>query len=188
MAERPEWQGESYLLLDTPLGACGLAWGSRGLVRLQLPEPTREAAERRIAATGRVLASSAIPPAVEQAVAALRRYFAGEVVDLTAIEVDLGGVPPFHREIYAATRAVPWGETVTYGALATRLGSPGASRTVGQAMGRNPVPVIIPCHRVLASGQGLGGFSAPGGLATKQRLLALEKATAIEKLPLFAPR
>lgn len=189
MTERREdREGESYLLLDAPLGVCGIAWSSRGLVRLQLPEATREATERRLAVAGRSAATSALPPAVERAVAALRRYFSGEPADLTAVDVDLGGVPEFHRQIYAVTRAVPWGETVTYGDLARMVGSPGSARAVGQAMGRNPVPVVIPCHRVLASGQGLGGFSAPGGLTTKQRLLALEKATAIDKLPLFAPR
>ena len=188
MAERPEWQGESYLLLDTPLGACGIAWGSRGLVRLQLPEATREATQRRVATAGRRPAAAPLLAEIEHTASSLVRYFAGEPVDLSGIEVDLDRVPAFHREIYAALRSVPWGATVTYGDLARQVGSPGSARAVGQAMGRNPVPVVIPCHRVLASGQGLGGFSAPGGLTTKQRLLALEKATAIDKLPLFAPR
>jgi methylated-DNA-[protein]-cysteine S-methyltransferase len=99
---------------------------------------------------------------------------AGERIDFSAIMLDLAGVGPFHRGIYEALRRVGWGETTTYGALARQIGDPGASRAVGQAMGRNPIPVIIPCHRVLASGGKPGGFSAFGGAVTKQRLLALE--------------
>jgi methylated-DNA-[protein]-cysteine S-methyltransferase len=180
--------GEHYLLLDTPFGACGIAWGERGIVRLQLPAATREATEARIATGGRSPCSEPLPVSVERAVDALRRYFVGEAVDLSAIEVDLDGVPEFHREIYAVLRQVAWGETTTYGELARRLGVAGAARAIGQAMGRNPVPVIIPCHRVLASGGGLGGFSAPGGTTTKQRLLVLEQVASVERLPLFAPR
>ncbi|MGD9805359.1 MAG: methylated-DNA--[protein]-cysteine S-methyltransferase, partial [Hyphomicrobiaceae bacterium] len=99
-----------------------------------------------------------------------------------------GDRPQFHLDLYAEARRIPWGETVTYGDLARALGQPGAARAVGQAMGRNPVPIIMPCHRVLASGSALRGFSAPGGIATKQRLLELERANAVERLPLFAPR
>jgi methylated-DNA-[protein]-cysteine S-methyltransferase len=90
------------------------------------------------------------------------------------VALDLTGVSPFHAQVYDAARAIAWGQTASYGELARRVGAPGAARAVGQAMGRNPVPIIIPCHRVLASGHKLGGFSAFGGAGTKQRLLALE--------------
>lgn len=180
--------GESYLLLETPIGQCGLAWSERGLVRLQLPDTSREATERRIASRNRTRATVPLPARLAADVDLLRAYFAGAAVDLCPIVVDLGHCPDFHREIYAECRRIPWGETSTYGALAGRVGAPGAARGVGQAMARNPVPVVVPCHRVLASGQAWGGFSAPGGLTTKQRLLDLEEASAIDKLPLFAPR
>jgi methylated-DNA-[protein]-cysteine S-methyltransferase len=179
---------EHYHLMEAPFRACGIAWGSHGIVRLQLPEATRKATEARLARGGRSQFLEPLPLCIEQAVAALRRYFAGDRVDFSDIEVDLGGVPAFHREIYAALRQIPWGETTTYGGLARMVGQPGAARAIGQAMGRNPVPVIIPCHRVLASGGTLGGFSAPGGAATKQRLLELERIASVERLPLFAPR
>jgi methylated-DNA-[protein]-cysteine S-methyltransferase len=107
-------------------------------------------------------------------IAQLEAYFAGERVDLSGVALDLGGVPAFHSDIYAVLRTLSWGVTATYGELARRVGAPGAARAVGQAMGRNPVPIIVPCHRVLAAGGKIGGFSAYGGALTKERLLALE--------------
>jgi methylated-DNA-[protein]-cysteine S-methyltransferase len=126
-------------------------------------------------------------------VADIRRYLAGERVDFAAVAVDLESLEPFQQKLYAALRAVPFGATTTYGELAKTLGLPGweGARDVGAAMGQNPVPIVIPCHRVLAAGGRLGGFSAPGGSATKARLLALEgvklsaapAAAAIPRLP-----
>ena len=109
----------------------------------------------------------------------------GRRVDFSQLELDLAGVSDFHRAIYDAARRIGWGETVTYGELAEQVGSPGAARAVGQAMGRNPIPVIIPCHRVLASGRKIGGFSAPGGAVTKTRLLALEGVHLDKGTPLL---
>jgi methylated-DNA-[protein]-cysteine S-methyltransferase len=165
---------EHYCLFDTAIGACGVAWSRRGVTRLQLPERSRDATERRL--RGRLaLATAATPPApIRAAISLLERYFAGEQVDLSGIAVDLRGVSPFHSKIYAAARGLAWGETATYGELARQVGSRGAARAVGQAMGSNPAPVLIPCHRVLAAGGKIGGFSAHGGTTTKQRLLALE--------------
>jgi methylated-DNA-[protein]-cysteine S-methyltransferase len=165
---------EHYHVFDTAIGACGVAWSERGVTRLQLPERTPAATERRL--RGRPVDSGAgEPPApVRKAIAMLERYFAGERVDFSSVALDLSGVGPFHRKIYDATRSLGWGETASYGDLARQAGSPGAARAVGQAMGHNPVPIIIPCHRVLASGRKIGGFSAYGGAVTKERLLALE--------------
>ncbi len=188
MTGETERADQRYLLLETSFGPCGLAWGSRGIVRLQLPDTTPEVTEARIARGRHKQGLDTLPPAVEHTVAALGRYFVGEPVDFSAIEVELGSISDVQREIYAVLRQIPWGEITTYGELAQRLGTPGGARAIGQAMGRNPVPVIIPCHRVLASGGGLGGFSAPGGRTTKQRLLELERRAAVETLPLFAPR
>jgi methylated-DNA-[protein]-cysteine S-methyltransferase len=95
-------------------------------------------------------------------------------MDLSTIPIDLTGISPFYRNVYETACAVPWGRTASYGEIARRAGFAGAARAVGQAMSRNPLPLIIPCHRILASGGRLGGFSAYGGAASKQRLLALE--------------
>ena len=165
---------EHHHVFATSLGTCGIAWSQRGVTRLQLPERTPGATERRLRArsTG---SGSGVPPApVREAIAALVRYFAGERIDFADVALDLGDVGAFQRAIYDAMRLLGWGQTATYGDLARQAGSPGAARAVGQAMGHNPVPIIIPCHRVLAAGRKIGGFSAYGGALTKQRLLALE--------------
>jgi methylated-DNA-[protein]-cysteine S-methyltransferase len=112
---------------------------------------------------------------VAEAIAAVKRYFEGEQMDFSGVRLDLGGQDPFFERIYQAARRVEWGHTTTYGALAKELGAgPEAARDVGVAMARNPVALIIPCHRVLAAGGKVGGFSAPGGSAAKKRMLALE--------------
>lgn len=159
---------------ETPLGRCALVWGARGILGLLLPERSRAvlaaAVQRRFPK-----AVGAAPSRGEQcAIEAVRALMRGEPADLSSIVVDLSHEPPFHQRVYGVTRAIPRGATLTYGEVATRLGDPGASRAVGQALGRNPVPVIVPCHRVLAAGGAAGGFSAPGGIETKQRLLAVE--------------
>jgi methylated-DNA-[protein]-cysteine S-methyltransferase len=188
MSEHQDGSAEHYLLLETPFGTCGIAWGERGLTRLQLPEATPAATERHLAASGRQRWSGPLPAPIENAVRKLEAYFSGEPTSFDDIAIDFGDRPQIQLDLYAAARKIPWGETVTYGDLARMLDMPGGARAVGQAMGRNPVPVIMPCHRVLASGNALRGFSAPGGIATKQRLLELERANAVERLPLFAPR
>jgi methylated-DNA-[protein]-cysteine S-methyltransferase len=165
--------GERYCLFETGFGTCGIAWSDAGVVRLQLPERTRERTAGRIRLGDREEAD--VPPrAVGEVIGELVAYFAGQRIDFSGVAVDLSRVPAFHRSIYGALRKVGWGETATYGELARRAGAPGAARAVGQAMGRNPVPIIIPCHRVLAAGGKIGGFSAYGGAVTKERLLALE--------------
>jgi methylated-DNA-[protein]-cysteine S-methyltransferase len=163
-----------YCLFDTDLGACGVAWSERGLTRFQLPEADKRATERRLTLRAPDSRAKAPPPPIERAIADVQRYMAGERVDFSAIALDLTGVAPFYVEVYAAARRVGWGETATYGELARQAGAPGAARAVGQAMARNPVAVIIPCHRILASGNKVGGFSAFGGAVSKQRLLGLE--------------
>ena len=112
---------------------------------------------------------------VAEAVAAAKRYFEGNETDFAQLELDLDGQDEFFKRVYAAARRIQWGRTTTYGALAKELGG-GAetARDVGQAMARNPIPLIIPCHRVLAAGGKIGGFSAPGGAAAKIRMLGLE--------------
>jgi len=169
---------EHYRLFDTAIGPCGIAWSAHGVTRLQLPESDPVATEKRLRAGIHFAATWAgeaeTPAAITQLIADLRRYLAGERVDFTAVALDLSDVGAFHRRVYHAARAVGWGETMTYGELAQRAGSPGAARAVGQALSQNPITVVIPCHRVLASDGGLGGFSAHGGVVAKEQLLALE--------------
>jgi methylated-DNA-[protein]-cysteine S-methyltransferase len=161
-----------YTLFDTTIGVCALAWNAQGLTHAQLPEASRAATEARVRRRCGGTAAEP-PPAIAALITDLRRYFAGEAVDFSAVAVDLSHLGDFQQRLYQSLRSVAWGHTTTYGELARTLGCPDA-RDVGQAMGKNPVPVIIPCHRVLAAGGKMGGFSAPGGTVTKERLLALE--------------
>jgi methylated-DNA-[protein]-cysteine S-methyltransferase len=174
-----------YCFFDTAFGSVGIAWSDRGVTRLQLPEANRQASERRLCRETACAIPDSPPPPVDRVIRALQCYLAGERVDFSATRLDLTGVGTFHCGIYDAARRVRWGETTTYGELARRAGSPDAARAVGQAMGRNPVPIIIPCHRVLASGGKPGGFSAHGGVNTKQRLLALEGVGLRPSTPLL---
>jgi methylated-DNA-[protein]-cysteine S-methyltransferase len=166
----------SHCVFDTAIGTCGVAWSARGLVAVQLPARDRAATERRLIARCGSSGAASPPPAIAAVIADIRRYLDGERVDFSAVPVDLSGLDPFRCQLYETMRALPWGTTTTYGALARTLGLTQweGARDVGEAMGRNPVPIVIPCHRVLAAGQKLGGFSAPGGAATKAKLLALE--------------
>jgi methylated-DNA-[protein]-cysteine S-methyltransferase len=163
-------------LFETAIGRCGVAWSERGLVAVQLPEKDAAATERRLIAKSGSAGPAAPPPAVAALAVDIARYLAGERVDFSAATIDLAGVDDFRRALYRALRTVSFGSTTTYGALAKEIGleGPEAAREVGAAMGRNPVPIVIPCHRVLAAGGKIGGFSAPGGTLTKQKLLALE--------------
>jgi methylated-DNA-[protein]-cysteine S-methyltransferase len=165
-----------YCLFDTAFGPCGIAWNERGVVRLQLPESDRAATERRLKARSGGVPAEPTTRMME-AIADIQRYMRGTQVDFTAVPLDVVVDEPFRQRVYEALRLVPWGETVTYGELARRVGAAGQAREVGQVMGRNPVPVIVPCHRVLAAGNKAGGFSAYGGTFTKERLLALEGVT-----------
>jgi methylated-DNA-[protein]-cysteine S-methyltransferase len=165
----------NHCVFDTTIGTCGVAWSEHGLLAVQLPARDRAATERRL--IGRTRSSAAAPPpAIAALTADITRYLAGERVDFSAVPVDLSSLDPFRRKLYETMRALPWGTTTTYGALARTIGLANweGARDVGEAMGRNPVPIVIPCHRVLAAGNKLGGFSAPGGAATKAKLLALE--------------
>jgi methylated-DNA-[protein]-cysteine S-methyltransferase len=165
---------ERHHLFATRLGTCGIGWSESGVTRLQLPERTPTATERRLKSRPTASEPDAPPSPVQAAITMLELYFEGARVDFSPVALDLGGVGTFHRAIYDLARSLGWGQTATYGDLARQAGSPRAPRAVGQAMGHNPVPIIIPCHRVLAAGRRIGGFSAYGGAVTKHRLLALE--------------
>ena len=164
-----------YLIFETAGGFCGIAWNGVGITRFQLPTKTADATERLVLRRVPEAVPGTLAGEVATAVAAAQRYFAGEEMDFSGFVLDLGDEDAFFTQIYAAARQVGWGLTTTYGTLAKELGAPPeAARDVGQAMAQNPVPLIIPCHRVLAAGGKVGGFSAPGGAAAKLRMLALE--------------
>jgi methylated-DNA-[protein]-cysteine S-methyltransferase len=177
----------TFALFDTAIGPCAIAWSERGVVAVALPEASAAATRGRL--LRRFPGSTEREPTAE-----VRRAIDGIVsllrdgdADFTAVELDLAQIPPFSRRVYEIARAIPAGATLTYGEVATRLGDPGAARAVGQALGENPFPLIVPCHRVLAADGKLGGFSAPGGVVTKRRLLTIEGALTDRELPLFRP-
>jgi len=162
-----------YCLIATAFGPVGLAWSETGVVRAQLPGTDRD--ETSALLRGGFEADEADPPAwLGPTVQKLQRYFAGEAEDFSATPLDLDGVPELNQALYLEMLKLRWGETVTYGELGDRIGAPGIAQAVGQAMGSNPVPIIIPCHRVLAAGNKIGGFSAPGGRRTKLKMLEME--------------
>ena len=173
------------LVFDTPIGPCGLAWGERGLIGVALPEPTAEAVRQRLLRRHPDATGSEPPSEVLQARALILALLSGEQADLAPIRLDIGRVGEFEQRLYALARAIPPGQVKTYGELAAGLGEPGAAQAVGQAMGRNPWPIVVPCHRVVGSNGKLGGFSAPGGTRTKLRILEIEGALKPETLPLF---
>jgi methylated-DNA-[protein]-cysteine S-methyltransferase len=170
-----EVMSQHYHIFETAQGFCAIAWSGTGIARFRLPEASAQATERGL--MRRLPDAGAAPPPrdIAEVVEAARRYFAGERVDFSGAVLDLGDADALFLRIYAAARRLAWGETTTYGALARTLGDNWElARDVGQAMAKNPIPLIIPCHRVLAAGGKIGGFSAPGGSATKTRMLELE--------------
>lgn len=167
------------LLFDSAIGRCGVAWDGSRLTAVQLPERDDDATRRRLQAKVSSPEDTDPPPAVAAAIAAMTALLAGEARDLTDIEVDLDGVGAFERSVYEITRSIPPGQTLTYGEVAHRLGDSGAARAVGRALGSNPAPIVIPCHRVLGASGALVGFSANGGTETKRRMLVIEGAPAV---------
>ena len=178
---------QAFHIFETVLGWAGLAWGDNGLIGAHLPEP--EIGHVRVRMQKRfpgAMETDDAPPNIAAAEADIRRLLAGEKPDLLDVEIDESRVPEFNRRVYQIARAIPPGETLTYGEIAQRLGDRLLAREVGAAMGANPWPIVVPCHRVTAAGGKLGGFSARGGQQTKLRLLAIEGARAAAQGDLFA--
>ena len=171
-----EQGGAAVRMFDTPFGRIGVVATARGIRQVVLP-PNVECQMLNAKCQSRTLrrGSAAAEALAARAEREIRDYLAGRRRTF-AVAVDLDAVPPFQRKALAAVGKVPYGKTVTYGELARRVGRPRAARAVGQAMAHNPVPLVVPCHRVVASGGGLGGFG--GGLDLKRRLLALEAGNA----------
>ncbi len=184
----------AFTLFTTPIGACGIAWTTHGVAAVQLPERDENATRARLLRRCPGAHEAEPPEHIRQAIDTIAALLGGEHRELSDVSLDMSGVPPLHQLVYAIARGIPAGSTLSYGEIAERLGDKSAARDVGEAMGQNPFPIIVPCHRVLAAQGKLGGFSAHGGVTTKLRLLEIEGAqigeapTLFGSLPLTAPR
>ena len=174
-----------FALFDTAIGRCALAWTEAGIVAVSLPEASPDVTRRRIRA--RLPGSTEQPPpaGIQQTIDRIVAMLDGAADDLADVELDLSGAGEFDRAVYQVTRGIPPGATLSYGAVAARLQQPGAARAVGRALGNNPCPIIIACHRVVAADGSMHGFSANGGVATKRRMLQLEGALPADQPTLF---
>jgi methylated-DNA-[protein]-cysteine S-methyltransferase len=182
--ERPYIQAMThYALFETAIGWAGVAWGDKGLIGVHLPERdpdnNRRSFERRFPGISEATAPDALGPTIE----GIRALMRGEKADLTGAPIDIGRVPEFNAKVYEIARAIPPGETLTYGEIATRLGDKLLARDVGAALGQNPWPIVVPCHRVTAANGKPGGFSARGGVNTKLKLLTIEGAAFVQPAP-----
>jgi methylated-DNA-[protein]-cysteine S-methyltransferase len=166
----------NFAIFDTAIGRCGIVWGPRGINGVQLPMGSEEKTRGRIRQRHGDIVEAPPTEAVQSAIDSIVELLAGKPNDLRDIALDLDGVPEFNRGVYDIARTIPPGKTLTYGDIAKRLGGVELSRDVGQALGHNPCPIVVPCHRVLAAGGKPGGFSANGGVATKLKMLAIEGA------------
>jgi methylated-DNA-[protein]-cysteine S-methyltransferase len=180
---------QSFALFETAIGTCGIVWSARGVCGVQLPEKDAAATRARVHRRHPAATEGTPAPEVQRAIDGIIALLDGEKRDLADIAIDDEGQTEFNRRVYAIARKIPPGATMTYGEIAARLGDKTLARAVGQAMGENPTPIIMPCHRVLAAGGKAGGFSANGGLMTKLRLLTIEGAspngpTLFDRLPL----
>jgi len=176
---------QHYALFDTPIGICGIEWGPRGINGVQLPMGAEEKIRARIRQRRGDIAEAEPTAEVKAAIDRIVALLEGKADDLTDIALDLDDVPEFNRGVYDIARQIPPGKTLTYGDIAKRLGGVELSRDVGQALGRNPCPIVVPCHRVLAAGNKPGGFSANGGVVTKLKMLEIEGALVNHTPSLF---
>ena len=175
-----------FSFFDTAIGQCGVVWSEHGIARVQLPEAGAAQARALLLRRHPGATQAAPAPAIRLAIERVTALLDGEAADLSAVVLDMQGLPPFHRRVYELARSIPPGATCAYGDIARRLGAPGSARAVGQALGANPFTLVVPCHRVLAANGRLGGFSAHGGIVIKLRLLAIEAAATGAPGALFA--
>jgi methylated-DNA-[protein]-cysteine S-methyltransferase len=181
----PTMTDQHFALFDTAIGICGIEWGPRGINGVQLPMGSRDKTLARIRQRRGDIVEAGPTAQVKAAIGRIVDLLAGKADDLSDIALDLDGVPAFNRGVYDIARTIPPGKTMTYGEIAKRLGGVELSRDVGQALGRNPCPIVVPCHRVLAAGNKPGGFSARGGVSTKLKMLAIEGAAVNHTPSLF---
>lgn len=172
----------AYALFDTAIGRCGLAWGPRGIIGVQLPEKTHEATRTRLLRQ-RPSADELEPPKpIARAIGEITALLRGEKKTLRALPLDMSRVSTFNARVYETARAIPAGQTRTYGQIAHAIGAADGARAVGQALSRNPFAIVVPCHRVVGANFQLVGFSATGGIATKLKLLQIEGWRAKEPM------
>jgi methylated-DNA-[protein]-cysteine S-methyltransferase len=181
----PAMTGHHFTIFDTPIGRCGIVWGERGITSVQLPMGDEKKTRTRLQQRHDDLTEAPPPAKVQAAIDGIVELLEGKPNDLADIVLDLDGVPEFNRGVYDIARTIPPGKTLTYGDIARKLGGVELSRDVGQALGRNPCPIVVPCHRVLAAGNKPGGFSANGGVVTKLKMLAIEGAVVNHTPSLF---
>lgn len=165
---------EGWTTFSTALGVCGLSWNAKGLTSFSLPQASTQDVEKHLQKNAGCLKACVPPSWVKELIQQVKLHCKGEAQDFSKVPVYFDGVSSFTRSVYAAAQKIPSGKVVTYGKLAARISRPGAARAVGSALAKNPIPLIVPCHRVLGSSGKLGGFSAYGGLRTKAALLYLE--------------
>ncbi len=175
---------EGFALFDTAIGRCALIWRGRLVVGAAFPESSDETARASLARRFPNAVEAEPPSFAAEAIARIASLLTGGRTDLGDIKVDPQG-SAFERSVWQAARRIPCGEVRSYGDLAREIGAPGAAQAVGLALGRNPVPILVPCHRVLAADGRSGGFSAPGGVATKFRILEIEGARRTGEPELF---
>jgi methylated-DNA-[protein]-cysteine S-methyltransferase len=175
----------SFAIFDTAIGPCGIVWGERGITGVQLPMGNADKTRKRIHQRNGDIPQAEPTAEVRSAIEAIKELLAGKPKDLSGVVLDLDEVPEFNRGVYDIARTIPPGQTMTYGDIARKLGGVELSRDVGQALGRNPCPIVVPCHRVLAAGNKPGGFSANGGVVTKLKMLEIEGAAVNHTPSLF---
>jgi methylated-DNA-[protein]-cysteine S-methyltransferase len=183
----------AFALFDTAIGRCAIVWNARGIAGVGFPEGNEQATRQRLLRRHPSARETSPPRDVQAVIDDIVALLAGAPRDLRQVRLDMAGLSDLQRRVYDIARTIPAGATLTYGEIAERLGDRLLARDVGEALGHNPFPIIVPCHRVLAAGGKLGGFSAPGGARTKLRLLSIEGAqpggpTLFDDLPLTAPR
>jgi methylated-DNA-[protein]-cysteine S-methyltransferase len=174
-----------FALFETAIGVCAIAWSAAGISGLQLPESDKAYTLARTSRRFGAAREAPPPPWAAQVIADVGLLLEGRLIDLSRVALDLERIPPFDRQVFERAQLIPPGRTQTYGQIATALGDPALARAVGQALGRNPFALIVPCHRVLAARGRIGGFSAAGGAIAKQRLLAIEGARVGDEADLF---
>jgi methylated-DNA-[protein]-cysteine S-methyltransferase len=175
----------AFTLFDTAIGRCAIAWGPSGVLCLRLPEKNDEVLRNAMRDIVTFIEEKRPTKDMTQKIARIVSLLEGGRDDLRSIQVDMTGMPEFHRRVYEVSRTILPGETMTYGEVAKALGEPGAARAVGAALGANPIPIIVPCHRVLGANGKMTGFTAPGGVNTKMRLLSIERARIGREPTLF---
>jgi methylated-DNA-[protein]-cysteine S-methyltransferase len=174
-----------FTFFETPVGLCGVLWSNGGVLGLQLPEANEVRARKCLLRRFQNAIEAVPPPAIADAINRIQVLLSGQPADLTGVRLDFARVSSFERQVYEVARTIPPGRTLTYGDVATRIGDKAYAQAIGRALGNNPFPIVVPCHRVVAADGKLGGFSAAGGAQTKLRLLQIEGAPVARQGDLF---